>query len=69
MLNAREYALKYNCSIAQAIADRDWPDDRDACIRWFREAAGRGPTDDEIDIMSPNTQSQIDDEAAFWREP
>lgn len=58
MSNAEEYqgyAKSYNCTIAEAIRDRDWPLSRAECVADFNEAAGRAPTEDEIETMAPNS--------------
>lgn len=57
-----EYAKNYNCSLTQAIHDRDWPMSREDCVKEFKAAAGRVPTEDEIKEMRPDSQRAIDEE-------
>ena len=55
----QEYAKRYNCSIASAICDRDWPLTESECIQEFKDATGRAPSDAEIAEMHPNTARQV----------
>lgn len=59
------YAEKYDCSIAEAIADRDEPQTREDLISRFFKAAGRVPTENEIKIMHPESKEICD---AFFQE-
>lgn len=49
------YALAHGVSIAEAIADRDDPCTREELVTRFIAAAGRGPTEGEMDTMKPNS--------------
>ncbi len=69
MVNSfKAYAQQYRCTLAEAIADRDWPADRATLVQWFQEAEGRAPTEDEIETMSPNSHAHINDEMRHWTE-
>lgn len=59
------YANRYNCSIAEAIADRDHPATEETCMEWFREAAGREPTIKEIIAMQPSSRALVDEEIYY----
>jgi hypothetical protein len=61
------YANRYNCTVAEAIADRDHPATEAQCVAWFREATGRAPTQAEIVEMQPNSQTKVDEEIAYLR--
>ena len=54
------YAAKYNCTIAEAICDRDWPMTEAECVEAFTEAAGRQPTETEVAVMRPDTSESVD---------
>jgi hypothetical protein len=59
------YARKYNCSIATAIADRDFPMTLKECEQHFIESCGRAPTADEIEEMRPSSQAQVQEEISY----
>lgn len=64
----REYAQKYNCSITEAINDRDEPMLEFELVEWFTVAAGRAPTTEEVQEMRPNSMDQINEQIAYYRE-
>jgi len=60
------YAQKYNVSIAEAIADRDWPMERHTLIEVFQESTGRAPIESEIKTMRPDSFEQVREEESMW---
>lgn len=54
--------------IAESIAERDDPMSAADLSKWFREECGREPTADEMEIMGPNTEEQIREQIAYYRE-
>lgn len=54
-----EYAKAYQCSIAEAIADRDAPMTLEDCVEAFTEASGRAPSSEEIEIMHPESSAYV----------
>jgi hypothetical protein len=55
-MSFKQYATQYNCSIAEAIADRDCPMNVQGCIEAFKADTGREPSIDEIETMQPDSQ-------------
>lgn len=58
-----KYAQNYNCSVAQAIADRDWPMNYEQCVKAFKEATGQEPQAADIIQMSPDDERTMREEA------
>lgn len=54
-----KYASTHNCSVAQAIADRDWPLTRDECAKEFLDVTGKMPTQDEMWEMRPDQDEAV----------
>lgn len=57
------YSQQYQCSVAEAIRDRDWPMNQDQCVKAFKEATGQEPTAADIIQMSPDNARTIREEA------
>lgn len=57
-----QYAQNYDCSVAKAIADRDWPMNQEQCIKAFKEATGQNPTADQVREMSPDSERTVNTE-------
>ena len=57
-----KYAQNNNCTVAKAIADRDWPMNKAQCVAAFIEATGNKPTVQEIIEMCPDGEKTIADE-------
>jgi hypothetical protein len=53
------YKRKYNCTTAEAIADRDYPINRNDILMLFYECEKRMPTAQEIETMHPQTDAYI----------
>lgn len=53
------YSNYFKVSIAQAIAERDHPASKEDCIGFFMEAAGRTPTNAEIQQMQPDSETSV----------
>lgn len=73
MMTHTEYAKRYNCTLAEAIADRDWPMTESECIACFFKEAGRKPTKAEVLDMRPDSdysvrdaREEFDSMAADW---
>jgi len=62
------YSIRFNCSIAAAIADRDEPQTEADLVTRFTEAAGVAPTEAEIAEMGPDSDQSIADNAEYYRE-
>lgn len=60
-----EYSEMYKCSIAEAIADRDYPATLETCVMWFKESTGHNPSANEISIMRPDTAESVSEENEF----
>ncbi len=58
------YAIRFNVSIAEAIADRGEPMTQDELSIRFKEAAGRLPTEAEMSTMHPESKSSVSE---FYR--
>lgn len=59
------YAIRFNCTIASAIADRDFPMTTQECIDVYFESTGNNPNNSEILEMHPETKeycSEFDNE-------
>lgn len=65
MNNYIKYAKQYGCTIAQAIADRDYPMDESQCVKAFIEATGHKPTKEEIKEMQPDSLQAIRQESVL----
>lgn len=57
------YAVTFNISVAEAIAERDHPADVNDCIHFFKEATGREPSMEEIHAMRPDSPECVRE---FW---
>lgn len=53
------YAKRFECSVAEAIGDRDIPMTREQCEERFFESEGRAPTPEEMDLMHPESISEV----------
>lgn len=62
------YAIRFEVSIAQAIADRDEPMTAQQLRDRFRAAALCEPTLAEMEIMYPNSEGAIVEEIERYRE-
>jgi hypothetical protein len=56
----KQYAINFNCTVAQAIGDRDAPATLEKCVEWFKEAEQRDPTPEEIQDMRPDTFEAVE---------
>lgn len=56
------YSIRFFVTVAEAIADRDYPATEKELIVLFLESTGRAPTAKEIDTMSPDLVRTIDEE-------
>lgn len=72
LIEAKSYdeacSIRFNCSIAAAIADRDEPQSEADLIARFIDAAGIAPTKSQIADMCPDSDQSIADSADFYRE-
>lgn len=60
------YATNYNVSLAQAIADRDYPATEAEVVEWFVKDLGRLPTADEIRLMHPESADLVYKYSTSW---
>lgn len=58
-----KYAKTYSCTVAQAIADRDYPMNRQQCIEAFKQATEALPTEEQIKEMSPDGEKAVQSES------
>lgn len=49
------YAIRFNCTVARAIADRDHPMTLPQCVKAYFQSTGSNPTPEQIKIMAPES--------------